>query len=61
MGSCVSLSVGALSNKSSLSWLDQLRQQQLENPSNFSLAHDIGLAHYWQAKRQENPDRRIEH
>lgn len=39
----------------------KLEQQQLSDPSNLVLAHDIGLAHYWQAKKAGSGEQAVDH
>jgi tetratricopeptide (TPR) repeat protein len=40
--------------ESSLVHISRLEQQQSRDPANAVLAHDLGLAHYWQAKKRGN-------
>ncbi len=38
-----------------------IQEQQLTDPANLILAHDTGLAHYWQAKKAENNEQAVAH
>ena len=38
-----------------------LEKEQLATPSDLILAHDIGLAHYWQAKKSSDSEQAVEH
>ena len=38
-----------------------LVEQQLLDPGNPVLAHDIGLFHYWRAKKENDPEKAAAH
>jgi tetratricopeptide (TPR) repeat protein len=53
--------IGQSLKMSNLKFLSGLEQQQLFNPANPVLAHDVGLAHYWQAKKAGRGEEAIAH